>query len=77
MFEMPPTSKNDCHPVLICRGDNLLVPHRAARLDHRDYTGVTEKIDAVAEWEETVRRYHRTVSTISSLIEGTLGRADS
>ena len=42
--------------VLVGRGDDLLVAHRAARLDDRDRARLGEHVDAVAEREERVGR---------------------
>ena len=53
--EMPHAGEHHRDAVLVGRGDDLLVAHAAAGLDHRGGAGVGDHVEAVAEREEGVR----------------------
>src|SRR5690606_8394791 len=58
--EVAHAGKYHGHAVFIGGGNDLVVAHGTARLDHRRDAGSYGGIDAVAEREECVRGHHRT-----------------
>src|SRR5512135_330538 len=57
--EMPHAGEYHRHAVLIGGGDDFLVPHGAAGLDHRGDASLGGRVNAVAEGEEGIACHHR------------------
>jgi hypothetical protein len=54
MSEMPHSRKYHSETVFVRRGNDLVVAHRAARLDYRRYAVFCGGIDAIAEREKSI-----------------------
>ena len=59
MPEMPDAGEHHGDAVLVGRLDDVLVAHRAARLNDRGGAGLDAGEHPVGEWEERVRRHDR------------------
>ncbi len=58
MSEMSHPGKHHRHAVFIGGGDDFIITHRAAGLNHRLDAGFESRVDAIAEREEGVRGHH-------------------
>ena len=54
MSEMPPASEDQRHAAFVSGCDDLIVSHRATRLDQRNDAGVGQHVEAVAKRKEGV-----------------------
>ena len=59
MPEMPHTCEYHGEARSVGGGDHVAVTHRAARLDHRGRPGLGNRLEAVGEGKERVRRGDR------------------
>src|SRR5262249_25486173 len=63
--EVPRTGDDHRDAVLVGCGDDFVVAHRAARLDHRDGASNRTGIEPVAEGEERVRCHHGALGPVA------------
>ena len=56
MLKLPFSGEDHGDPVLVRRGDDLIVPQRSAGLDDRGDSGRGDGVEAVTEREEGVAR---------------------
>ena len=54
MPEMPDTGEYHCDVVFVGRGDDLVIPHRAAWLNNGRYSGLGSGVYAVTERKKRV-----------------------
>lgn len=59
MPKMPHPRHHHCHTTIIRRRNDLIVPHRSARLDDRRRTGVSDHVETIAEGEKGIAGSHR------------------
>src|SRR5262245_63507271 len=66
--EMTDAREHHGEPLLVSRGDDLLVAERASRLDHRGGAGPGYHVEPVAERKERVRCAHGALRRQANLL---------